>query len=152
MANKALAVDGLAEAVADKSVPGKEIGDTQMKAFMPIARPTKPLPLSRLHVVVAVYVLAALGLLASLPTACAQQTNERTFATPGEAVLALYSAVKDNDQAALSAIFGTNSGDVLHSGDEVADKKAGQDFLQRYEQMHRVVIEPDGTGTLYIGG
>jgi hypothetical protein len=145
-------VDGLAVAVADKSVPDEETGDPQMKALIPIAPPTKPMPLSRLHVVVAACVLAALGLVASLPTACAQQSNERTFATPGEAVLALYSAVKDNDQAALAAIFGTNSGDVLHSGDEVEDKKAGQDFLQRYEQMHRVVIEPDGTGTLYIGG
>jgi len=144
-------VDGLAVAVADKSVPDEEIGDPQMKAFMPVAPRTKPMPLLRLHVVVAAYLLAALGLLASLPTASAQQSNERTFATPGEAVLALYSAVKANDQAALAAILGTNSGDVLNSGDEVEDKKAKQDFLQRYEQMHRVVIEPDSTVTLYIG-
>src|SRR5262249_44050776 len=26
-----------------------------------------------------------------------------------------------------------------------------EDFLRRYDQMHRVVIEPDGMGTLYIG-
>ena len=101
--------------------------------------------------VVAAYLLAALGMLASIPAAHAQQSNEKTFATPGDAVLALYTAVKGDDQAIVAAIFGTNSGDVLHSGDEVADKKAAEDFLRRYDQMHRVVIEPDGTATLYIG-
>jgi len=104
-----------------------------------------------MHVPVAAYVLAALGSLASLPAAHAQQSNEKTFATPGDAVLALYTAVKDDEQAVISTIFGTNAGDVLHSGDEVADRKTAQDFLRRYDQMHRVVIEPDGTATLYIG-
>lgn len=118
---------------------------------MRIATTTKLMSLSGLHLVAAAFVLAALGSLASLPTAHAQQSSEKTFATPGEAVLALYTAAKDNDQVGLSAIFGTNAGDVLHSGDEVQDKKAAQDFLQRYDQMHRVVIEPDGTATLYIG-
>jgi Protein of unknown function (DUF2950) len=118
---------------------------------MRIATITKLMPLSLLRLVAAAFVLAVLGSLAGLPAANAQQSNEKTFATPGEAVLAVYTAVKDNDQAALSAIFGTNSGDVLHSGDEVEDKKARQDFLRRYEQMHRVVSEPDGTVTLYMG-
>jgi hypothetical protein len=90
-------------------------------------------------------------MLVILPAAHAQKSNEETFASPGEAVLALYAAVKDNDQAAVSAIFGRNASDLLHSGDEVADKKMGQDFILRYDQMHRVVIEPDGTATLYVG-
>src|SRR6516164_11861099 len=122
-----------------------------MRASMRIATITKFLSLSRMPVAVAAYVLVALGSLASLPAAHAQQSNEKTFATPGDAALALYTAVKDKGQEAVSAIFGTNSGDILHSGDEVEDKKAAQNFLRRYDQMHRVVIEPDGTATLYIG-
>ena len=94
---------------------------------------------------------AIVGWLTLLPAAYAQSSNEKTFATPGDAVKALYDAAKANDQAALSAIFGTNSGDLLHSGDEVADKNMIDNFVRRYEQMHRVVIEPDGTVTLYIG-
>src|SRR5215472_8108025 len=86
-------------------------------------------------------VLTAFGALASLPAAHAQQANEKTFATPGEAAQALYTAAKDNDQAALSAIFGKNAGDLLHSGDEVADKRAAENFLRRYDEMHRVVLE-----------
>jgi hypothetical protein len=87
-----------------------------------------------------------------LNTLCqAQQGDERTFATPGDAALALYTAVKANDEASLSGIFGKAAGDLLHSGDEVADRNMAQTFLSRYDQMHRVVIEPDGTATLYIG-
>lgn len=87
-----------------------------------------------------------------LPSPClAQQANEKTFASPGEAVLALYSAAKSNDTQALSTIFGSSAGEILHSGDAVADKNMVANFINRYDQMHRVVIEPDHTATLYIG-
>lgn len=93
---------------------------------------------------------ALLGLLLLVP-ALAQQGNEKTFGSPGDAVLALYNAVKSNDQQAISAILGSNSGPILHTGDEVADKNMGTEFIRRYDQMHRVVIEPDQTVTLYVG-
>jgi len=87
----------------------------------------------------------------ALSRAVAQQGNEKTFASPGDAVLALYNAAKSNDQQALSAIMGSNAGPILHTGDDVADKKMADDFIRRYDQMHRVVIEPDQSATLYIG-
>ena len=81
----------------------------------------------------------------------AQQANEKTFASPGAAVLALYDAAKSDDSQALSALFGSNSGDILNSGDKVADENARTKFASRYDQMHRVVMEPDGSVTLLIG-
>jgi len=87
----------------------------------------------------------------ALSRAVAQQGNEKTFASPGDAVLALYNAAKSNDQQALSAILGSNAGPILHTSDDVADKKMADDFIRRYDQMHRVVIEPDQSATLYIG-
>ena len=81
----------------------------------------------------------------------AQQSDEKTFASPGDAVLALYNAVKSNNQQALSAIFGSNSGPILHTGDDVADKNMATNFIKRYDEMHRVVVEPDQTAALYIG-
>ncbi len=66
-------------------------------------------------------------------------------------MLAIYNAVKSGDQPALNAILGSNAGQVLHTGDEVADKKMASDFIRRYDQMHRVVIEPDQSATLYVG-
>ena len=94
---------------------------------------------------------AALLSLLSAPCSFAQQGNEKTFASPGDAVLALYNAVKSNDAQALSAILGSNAGPILHTGDAVADQKMATDFTRRYDQMHRVVQEPDQTVTLYIG-
>jgi hypothetical protein len=81
----------------------------------------------------------------------AQQGNEKTFTTPGDATLALYNAVKSGDTQAVAAIFGANSSEVTHTGDDVADKNMAENFLRRYDQMHRVVIEPDQTAILYIG-
>jgi len=83
--------------------------------------------------------------------AFAQQSNEKTFASPGDAALALYNAAKSNNSEALNAILGANAGSILHTGDDVADKNAMANFIRRYDQMHRVVVEPDQTATLYIG-
>ena len=77
--------------------------------------------------------------------------NEKTFASPGDAVLALYNAAKSNDSQAMDAIFGSNANEILHTGDDVADKNMIANFVRRYDQMHRVVIEPDHTVTLYVG-
>jgi len=95
--------------------------------------------------------IVSLLFLLSSPYLLAQQGNEKTFNSPGDAVLALYNAVKSSDRQALGAILGSNSGPILHTGDDVADKKMATDFVRRYEQMHRVVVEPDQTVTLYIG-
>ncbi len=84
-------------------------------------------------------------------TCLAQQNGEKTFASPGDAVLALYNAAKSSDGAALNGIFGSNANDILHTGDDVADRNMRDNFIKRYDQMHRVVIEPDQTATLYIG-
>jgi len=105
-------------------------------------RSHKPILLACLSLIV--------GGLTLLP-ALAQQSNEKTFASPGDAVLAFYNAAKSNDAQAMNAIFGTNAQKILHTGDDVADKNMLADFIRRYDQMHRVVVEPDQTVTLYIG-
>jgi Protein of unknown function (DUF2950) len=81
----------------------------------------------------------------------AQSANEKTFSSPGDAALALYKAAKSDDSATLNAIFGSNADKVLHTGDEVADKNLLSKFASHYEEMHRVVIEPDQTASLYVG-
>ncbi len=94
----------------------------------------------------------AAGLLLVSAVLCyAQTNNEKTFASPGDAVLALYNAAKANDTPALDALFGSNAQKILNTGDAVADKNALANFVRRYDQMHRVVMEPDGTVTLYVG-
>jgi hypothetical protein len=93
----------------------------------------------------------AFALFCVICPAFTQQSGEKTFSSPGDAVLAVYNAAKSNDQAAMKTIFGSNASDILQTGDDVADKNIRADFIKRYEQMHRIVIEPDQTATLYIG-
>lgn len=81
----------------------------------------------------------------------AQTASEKTFGSPGDAALALYTAAKAGDSNTLNAIFGSNAGAILHTGDDVADRNAVSDFISNYDQMHRVVIEPDQSATLYLG-
>ncbi|HZD50984.1 MAG TPA: DUF2950 domain-containing protein [Silvibacterium sp.] len=96
-------------------------------------------------------VAAILAFLLCAGPSFAQQGNEKTFASPGDAVLALYNAVKSSDSQALNSIFGASAGEILHTGDDVADKNTAAKFISHYEQMHRVVIEPDQSATLYLG-
>ena len=105
------------------------------------------------HLSVVVLSLAALILLGlAYPSGSrAQSANEKTFNSPGDAALALYLAAEVDDYARLNEIFGSNADKVLHTGDEVADKNLLQNFASHYVQMHRLVIEPDQTATLYIG-
>ena len=97
--------------------------------------------------------IAALALTLSLTArlSLAQSAGEKTFASPGDAALALYTAAKAQDNQTLDAIFGSHADEILHTGDPVADKKMESDFIRRYEEMRRVVIEPDHTVDLYIG-
>jgi hypothetical protein len=95
--------------------------------------------------------LAILLFLLKAPYSFAQSANEKSFASPGEAVLAAYKALKSGDANTVNAIFGSNAGPILHTGDDVADKNMVSNFIRRYEEMHRLVIEPDETATLYVG-
>jgi hypothetical protein len=100
-----------------------------------------------LGVIVCVLVVVA----TTIARPAAQNTAQKTFASPGEAVQAMYSAAKTNDTAALIQIFGPSAKDVLSSGDPVADKNDRQKAVEKYEQMHRLVTEPDKTTKLYLG-
>ncbi|MBV8673319.1 MAG: DUF2950 family protein, partial [Acidobacteriaceae bacterium] len=105
----------------------------------------------RNQIILPVSAAAIFFFLLSASSAFAQQSGEKTFGSPGDAVAALYKAAKSNDTSALNSIFGSNAGDILRTGDDVADKNMRASFISRYDQMHRVVIEPDQTATLYIG-
>src|SRR3954470_22980399 len=79
-------------------------------------------------------VIVATLVFAILPSdSRAQSANEKTFSSPGEAVLAVYKAAKSGDSAALNAIFGSNAGKILSSGDQVADKTVLSTFVKHYD-------------------
>ena len=79
------------------------------------------------------------------------EATQNTYGSPNEAVLALASAVKSNDTNQLMQIFGPEAKDIIYSGDDVADKQTRRNFLEKYNQMNRVVTERNGSVILYLG-
>jgi hypothetical protein len=80
----------------------------------------------------------------------AQEAGQKTFPLAGEASHALFLAVRNEDEQAVAAILGAGK-DVTSSKDEVEDKLERDRFSQKYQEMHRLVREPDGRTVLYIG-
>jgi hypothetical protein len=97
-------------------------------------------------------VAVAVLLAACFPTrSMAQQQGQKTFSSPEDASNALVTAAQSNDEKALLDILGPDGKQIVSSGDETEDAQSRATFVQRYQQMHRLVKEPDGTTILYIG-
>lgn len=98
-----------------------------------------------------------LAAVAVLLTACfstrslAQQSGQKTFSSPEDASQALVTAAQNNDEKAMLDILGADGKQIVSSGDDTEDAQSRANFVQKYQQMHRLVKEPDGTTTLYIG-
>jgi hypothetical protein len=87
----------------------------------------------------------------TVPHAAAQQATQKTFDSPGKAAAAMFDAAKAGDTNALMQIFGPESKELLASGDPVADKNNREQIVKKYDEMHRLVTEPNKSVTLYIG-
>ncbi|MGA2341560.1 MAG: DUF2950 domain-containing protein [Steroidobacteraceae bacterium] len=81
----------------------------------------------------------------------AQQPGQKTFSSAEEASNALVTAAQSNDEKAMLDLLGPDAKQIISSGDEAEDAHSRANFVQRYREMHRLVKEPDGTTTLYIG-
>ena len=80
----------------------------------------------------------------------AQDSQPKTFSSPEEASGALFQAVQNEDEPSLEAILGAGK-EITSSGDELEDKLEREQFGQKYQEMHRLVQEADGSTVLYIG-
>lgn len=81
----------------------------------------------------------------------AQQAGQKTFASAQSASRALYEAEQQGDEKAMLEILGPAGKDVISSGDPVEDLNSRMSFVVKYEQMHRLVQESNGTVALYVG-
>jgi hypothetical protein len=92
-------------------------------------------------------VLAVVGCLAVPSLALAQ----KVFPSPGQASGALFTATQHNDEQAMLEILGPKGHKLVSSGDATEDAKDRANFVKRYQEMHRLVKEPNGETILYIG-
>jgi len=84
------------------------------------------------------------------PLSSAQKSTQKTFASAEEASQALFLAVQSDDQPALMLILGGGK-ELVSANDELQDKFEREQFAGKYQQMHRLVREPDGGTVLYVG-
>jgi hypothetical protein len=90
---------------------------------------------------------------ASSPQAKPQSRSQHeTFSSPKQAAEALYNAARNHDENAMIAILGPDARDIVIWTDSADDRNAQTDhFAKKYQQMHRLVKEPDNETTLYVG-
>ena len=81
----------------------------------------------------------------------AQQQGQKTFSSPDEASNAFANAAQNNDEKEMLNILGPDEKQIVSSGDETEDVQNRANFVARYQEMHRLMKEPDGTVVLYIG-
>jgi hypothetical protein len=81
----------------------------------------------------------------------AQQPGQKTFSSAEDASTALVTAAQNSDEKAILDILGPDGKQIVSSGDDAEDAESRANFVRRYQEMHRLVAEPNGTTTLYIG-
>jgi hypothetical protein len=98
------------------------------------------------------FAMASVILTGCVPSSSvAQEKGQRTFSSAEDASSALIAAIQSNDENAMLIVLGQDAKQIVSSGDQVEDKERRANMVMKYEQMHRLVREPDGTTTIYIG-
>ncbi|TAN39905.1 MAG: DUF2950 domain-containing protein [Nitrospirae bacterium] len=90
-------------------------------------------------------------MLAGLPGPAAAAAQQKSFASPEEAVTSLVAAVRANDDKERLAILGQGARELISSGDEVADKAGRERFLRAYDQSNSLQKGPGDSMVLHIG-
>jgi len=80
----------------------------------------------------------------------AQPSAQPTFKSTAEASQTLFQAVQSNNEEAIAKILG-GSTELTSSRDADKDKVERELFVQKYQEMHRLGRDADGSVTLYIG-
>jgi hypothetical protein len=81
----------------------------------------------------------------------AQQPGQKTFPSAENASNALVMAIQSNDERATLEILGPDGKNIVSSGDDIEDANSRTNFVQKYQEMHRLAKDPDGSTILYIG-
>lgn len=116
---------------------------TRERSPLPVRPPMRP------AIGVLLAILFAIG--AALPLGIALAADQQTFASPQDAVKALIEAAKNYDTAALEAIFGPGSEDLVSSGDPVSDKTGAEHFAAKATEAMRIDETSDGHDVLSVG-
>jgi len=77
--------------------------------------------------------------------------EQKNFPSPQQAVEALISAVQEDGNAGLLAVFGPKGEGLISSGDEFADEEGRENFLHAYKENNRLEQETEERFVLFVG-
>jgi hypothetical protein len=85
-----------------------------------------------------------------IPSSFAQKSTQDMFPSADAASRALLVAVQSDNSQALAQVLGGGM-ELVSTDDRAEDQLEREQFAKKYEEMHRLVREPDGTTVLYVG-
>jgi hypothetical protein len=95
---------------------------------------------------------AVLVILAALTwTVGAQETGQKAFSSPQEALKTLVEALQAGGRESLPAILGSESEKIISSGDEVSDKADRERFLKAYDEKVDLVRKGNDRVEVVLG-
>jgi hypothetical protein len=88
-----------------------------------------------------------------LPSGAIAQNSagQELFSSPETAVTKLVGAAKNDDMNELTSILGSDAKEILYSGDPVEDNTARDNFVAKYNEMHRLAYNDQDRVILYLG-
>jgi hypothetical protein len=92
-------------------------------------------------------VLVAINL---VPLGFGQESAQKRFPSAEAASHTLFVAVQGDNDRALAQLLGGGT-QLVSTDDRAEDQLEREQFAKKYEEMHRLVREPDGTTVLYVG-
>jgi Protein of unknown function (DUF2950) len=96
-------------------------------------------------------IVALMAAVAVAPPVMAQSAGQETFKTPEAAADALVLAAKTRDKAMALKVLGAKSEGLFNTGEPDVDVSQHQLFVNKYQQMHRLVSVGKQTKILYVG-
>jgi hypothetical protein len=105
----------------------------------------KQLPLKHLFIIT-----IAMAVMMTLAGASFAAVKQKSFGSAEEAVNALITAARNNDDKEVLAIFGAGAKDLIFSGDRAADKQRREKFLATYDEQNKIV--PEGKSMILVIG
>jgi hypothetical protein len=80
----------------------------------------------------------------------AAHSDQPTYLSAEDAAGALFQAAQSGSEQAVQKVLGADK-DLVSSADAAADELDRKQFVQKYQQMHRLARRPDGAKILYVG-
>jgi hypothetical protein len=86
----------------------------------------------------------------SQASAASAHSDQPTYQSADDAAGALFRALQSDDERAVQKVLGGDH-ELISCADAAADKLDRERFVQKYQQMHRLARQSDGSQILYIG-